>query len=317
MKKISSFFFILTTCIFSGVTTFAWEPIDILVAGDSWASLLCLNHGFERIFHDYKFNKDEKSERVRSVGCTQTTKFGSRTSFWLKDENFAEIADYLGTPTVKFVYLSLGGNDALYSWSMDMSEEKQLKLAVKIYKNIETLIAKIFELRPDVKIILSGYDFPNFESYTRGFSGYDNVYKHMGFPSPEIVNKTLLKLSRFLSPLSKIKNVYYIHHYGLMHYYYGNSDYNLEPKQTAPPEMISPPDDPNAYGGRIELPNDPDALMNFGYIFYDPFHLGRRGFYYVAKHVMDHYLAAWIKEEIIKQSEDEKPKENSFSNFDF
>jgi len=70
------------------------------------------------------------------------------------------------------------------------------------------------------------------------------------------------------------------------------------------PKFISSQEEPLKTGGIMDIPTDPGAMLGFGAVWVDPLHLCFKGYYYVAKHIMDQRLKTWLDEEIVRQKKD-------------
>ncbi len=202
----------------------------------------------------------------------------------------------LEDPTVKVLYLSLGGNDFLSLWNNKLSPADESKLFNTIAANVADVIQQYHELRPDIKIILSGYDYPRFIP-NHPIAEYKEAFENMGQPTPLELNSAILRYSEVVSKGVDQKSSFYIHHYGLMHYYFGNPEMGLQKLTSAPPENISSPSDPIEHGGVPSLQSDPSALLKLdmaGIEIVDAFHLSRTAYGYLADHTVSHYLKKWL-----------------------
>jgi len=229
MKK-----FVLIIIVFASLTSsliVKASKVDILMVGDSWASMMCISNAVSSVLGEYKYNKKNFYNHVSLKGCLKTTQFGTRANHWLKDKYFETISDeILSNPKIKIVILSLGGNDFLQFWTNRLTANEEHELFINIQNDMNKLISKILSLRPGIRIILSGYDFPNFADYSFNLEVYDKAFKRMGYPTPEEINRGFSKIIKYY-PALKNERVTFVHHLGLMHYYYGNSKYGLAKKK--------------------------------------------------------------------------------------
>ena len=89
---------------------------------------------------------------------------GAETDDFLEVEKQTEIADQLlNNPSIKVVHLSIGGNDVLGDWNVDMITEETEAWKGRIPFAYISVIAFILDVRPDVHVLWSGYMYPNFE----------------------------------------------------------------------------------------------------------------------------------------------------------
>jgi lysophospholipase L1-like esterase len=300
---------LLLCCFLLGQTAFAGTP-KLLIVGDSWASFMCVYSSFKRNLRKQGFatriRGDRRSaipERRRSRwkyhmqvdGCHKTTKLGTTTKDFLKDKWKNRVIDRVSDEDVKIVFISLGGNDVIDEWNANMPVDQEYELFEAVRNRMEQIIGYIKEVRPDVKIIISNYDYPNFERFS-GIFNFSELYDQIGRPEPYRMNETLVRFASHLSQVNVYEDVEFIHHFGLMHYYYGNRDKGLARRSTAAPEDISPPSDPTLFGGDLEIESSHRAMTRVPVIYGDNYHLSGKGFYYLVKHTFDHYLSSWISE---------------------
>jgi len=274
------------------------NKLGIMMLGDSWAFLICLHNSMEKALLDSGLNSHLK-ERIKVYGCMQTVSLGSDTKDWLENDNFNNIYKILKEhPNIKAVYMSLGGNDFMSKWKSKMNPSETHDVFKKIASNIKVIIYKIQQLRPDMEFIISGYDYPNFVNYTH-VRGYNNLFRRMGSPNPKILNRGLIDFTKVMSELMPSKHIEFIHHLGLMHYYFGNKTFSLKKKMTAHPSNISPAWNRSLYGGVEAYPASQQSMFKIPFIFSDPFHLGHKGFDLVLKHSMDSGLKELLQKLLI------------------
>ncbi|MFN9066249.1 MAG: hypothetical protein ACK5V3_03405, partial [Bdellovibrionales bacterium] len=165
-------------------------------------------------------------------------------------------------------------------------------------QNVADLVALYHAERPDVKILVTGYDFPRFTA-DHPILIYRQMFEEMGLPSPFELNSALVKMSESFFALNQLKQTQYIHHLGLMHYHYGNKEMNLPPKTTRPPSEISKPGvNFNSWGGDLKFQSDVPAMQVFtdgefiGVV--DAFHLSKQGYHFLAEHSVQLYIKNWL-----------------------
>ncbi len=284
------------------------KKISMLVVGDSWAHFMCTYHSLSNLFYRKKINRwtsrahpDNKIE-LRGCGKNGTIKMGAETTDMLSEKFLSRIVNKLKVePQLKIVYLSIGGNDLLGKWNVKMSEEEEQKIFDKIFDNTKKIVQTMFETKPDIRVVISGYDFPNFTSDTgyAKISSYRNMYNRMGRPTPEELNSMLVRFSLRMQEISNCKKVAYVHHLGVMAYHYGYLDYLVFAHKTMPPSEISSCANPENVGGIVQYETDREAMAKVRFflsLFYDPFHLSRSGYYFIAEHTYDVILKDWLTE---------------------
>lgn len=256
----------------------------IILAGDSWAAFPC---GFESM---EKVIKDVRSRLKNDWRCEQTSKLGMRAVDWLgsaEDQALTEILTH--DKRVKFLYLSLGGNDVLDGWNVEMNSAQSEQLLHKVYEYVQAISNKYLEIRPDLKIIVSGYDFPHFK-LNHAIPLYRRIYNRMGRPTPLQLNKALAAFSEHLAVRMDRKSMFYIHHLGLAQYYDGIPPNIMAPRSTLPPASISTLGRPEIIGGNIQVASSETSMMVWVKMFSDAFHLTEQNYYYVMLHTYDNLL---------------------------
>ncbi len=300
-------FFIILSFMFISGFSFAGK-VDILVMGDSWSSFMCYFNSFERVLlkegyrernkHSRRsvFRKKKLNHKVGIKGCHYTTKLGAETKNFLAGKRKKRVLKLLKKyESIKVVFFSIGGNDLIDHWKADMSPNEEYELYESSFIRLKEVVAYIKAARPDVKIIISGYDYPNFSVFNRWIN-FKGTYEKIGKPETKRINQTVVDYSRHISRINEIEGVEYIQHYGLMQYHLGNLERGLEEGRTLEPEEISPPYDPGQIGGDIELESDIRSFSRFPLVYQDNYHLSRFGFKKMVEHVMDNYLRSWIDE---------------------
>lgn len=300
------------------------QPKKILLMGDSWASFMILEDSFARAFEEnhicYRKESDKWNLRQpeggpllprcydpayeiydnQGLNVRDTAIWGMKARSWFEHSVSRKSQKILRSYKPDIVYLSIGGNDFFNDFISGQSPAQILKNSYRIKNDVLKIITLIQSEVPGVQIILSGYDFVRFHSGDI-HSAYQNMYEEMGSPSAKEMFEAFMKLSETLSQLaSPEKGVFYIQHFGVMHYHFGSEEdpdyFNLPhpPYQSLPIEQISPPEFPNQTGGYLSAWQRPKAMLQlFG--MRDAFHPSRTGFKWIADHTIKIYLEPWIK----------------------
>jgi len=261
----------------------------VLVAGDSWAFFVCTYKSL-----DVALRAAGISDASMNSTCLATTRAGVQASNWLEKPAHRATEVALLDPSVKVIFLSLGGNDLLGSWNRSMSFSESADLLREFRERVSRTVEIYRKQRPDVKILISGYDFPHFNDF-HPLAEYREVYERMGKPTIRELNEILVRFSAEMATLADQKNVFFVHYVGLMHYYYGNRQGGLRPFSTLAPQFISPSSNPAQYGGDLNFQSDAQAMLNSEQVgFVDPFHLSRTGYERLAEHAVRQHLKAWL-----------------------
>lgn len=286
MKSLKILFFLIFNISVS-CTAFGYNKL--LIAGDSWAAFLCGYGSFNQVWTRYRFLQAQTDEH-----CWRTTKMGIRAEQWLNSkQDHYTLKRIQEDQEIQVVFLSLGGNDLMNELNKDMTLQEQEALFIRIRSTISNIISKYKSIRPRLRVIVSGYDYPRFVK-NHNISAYRKAYEEMGEPTAEELNRSLIHFSQTMAEIGNQKDIAYIHHLGLMHYYQGNTEEGLLPGVTLHPDQISSPTSPITYGGLETLKSCFYSMMRFGTAFIDAFHLSPVGYYRLAEHTHRTYLRKWL-----------------------
>ncbi len=256
----------------------------VVTIGDSWAYLIA-DYGSLQLMLDTFFPGQGYTAVNESFGGGTA---GQMTS-WLGDIT----AKINAHPSADFVYLSAGGNDFLLGqvgggWYLDMSGEQAFFDTVRGY--VQTVVNHILSIRPDIQIVIGGYDYVNMWDFDLSNGGEAQVFRYnynLGFggsgyifipPTFEIaqqqsVNAAFRSLeSRKEDIADASRRVHYVENLGINNYVYGYDGYF----GTWPAGAIWP-----------DLPVTPDRLGSGGT---DPIHLDDDGYDLVALQCYNHFF---------------------------
>lgn len=245
---------------------FAGTP-RILMLGDSWAWFMFMNKSIDQAL-DARGMEHWDTVGMRTAIPGSTSEQWTRQD-WL-DNVSAELDKY---PTVDIIHLSLGGNDYLRRWSNDMPEAERDELFNGVVDDIRVVIKHILSVRPEMKIVIVGYDYVN--SSRR--------------------NSTMQQLNQAGQILERMKgelcnefpgNVLHIVNYGLMQYHFG-AEPDLKP-QSVPLPGQAPDYDPYP-GGNVNYGNAKAAMA-------DSIHLSIAGYKILGEHCVDTLYAKLLGE---------------------
>jgi len=269
----------------------ATQKSKILIAGDSWAFFSCIYNSMGKTI------RDKKAPLVEDNRCWRTSRTGLTAAEWTASKPHKRTLKFLkNTPRLKYLYLSLGGNDLMRNWNQDFTPEQELQLFESTTKTLKNIMASYLAVRPDLTIILAGYDYPNFTiKFTLPL--YRNIHKRMHEPPPERLNQLLVAFTQHMAKLVNGKNIFFIHSIGLAHYYDGVREKGFAAKLTAPPEDISPMDDPSCVGGNVCMQTSKKSMINWLFILRDAFHLNTRMYRKVMHHAYDNLLVHLLRRE--------------------
>ena len=113
----------------------------------------------------------------------------------------------------------------------------------------------------------------------------------MGSPSDLRINRSLVGFSQFMVSIANKKNIFYVHHLGLAHYYDGVPEKDFPARRTLSPDQISPWSDASVVGGNINFPSSESSMINWLFLVHDAFHLNTRMYRNVMHHTYENVLS--------------------------
>ena len=257
---------------------------ELLVAGDSWANFLCDDHGYQKTFEQLNIkNLKENSD------CKSVSKNGLEAGEWMQSEEHNNLLGKISKRSqIKFIHLSIGGNDLIARWNKSMNMSEEIQLFERNFQLISAIVNELINKRNDVTVVLSGYDFPRFEP-GHPIVEFQKIYEHMGSPEPVEINAALIRYHqylhrRFLTQEDYLHRFFAIHHLGMMQFHDGIKDAGVAPGTTLNPYEISSLQSPETYGGDLNYMTNKKSMKKWFSLFYDTFHLNEFGNQKLAEH---------------------------------
>lgn len=252
-------------------------PLDaatrVLVVGDSWAEFMWINRSLRDAF------AANGRPDVEEDGAT-TTESGSTAAEWATPAFLQAIDDALASlPTIDLVQLTIGGNDVLAGqsgggWHTGMSPEDFETLVDRVGLDLATVLDHVLDGHPGVRIVVSLYDYTNFED-SSNLLGCTDRWADLGLPTPRQINDAQLALETRVEELVSARpRVEVVRHVGRMQEHFGFPDDGI------PPGQLMPPGDP-------DLPSPIEAML----LDTDCIHLGTEGYGVVAQALWDGFYA--------------------------
>lgn len=239
----------------------------VLLVGDSWAAFFWQTQALGQTFAAHGHPEFVERGEVTAIA-------GSTAAEWTDPAFLQLVTDELAAhPTIDIVQITLGGNDFLAGepdgWYVGMPDPDALY--AEIVADVATVVDHTLALDPDVRVLVSGYDYPNFvESLERVLAFVCiPLWNGMVQPDPPALNQASLALGAEFDTLAATRErVDVIHHWGLMQFVFGAG---------APP----PPGDPT-------LPSPIEAMA----LQADCIHLRPSGYLAVAESLWPSYYQA-------------------------
>ena len=252
----------------------------VLVMGDSWAAF-CWQYDVHNInFDKYGFS-DKKAYSTGAAisptgGTPDLSQSGSEARNYLTTlKKSVILSTFANNPDIDIVHLSLGGNDFLGDWDTTWTPSQINTLSIEVLDSITSIINFLRQQKPSVKILLSTYDYPNFEEAINGSTSHPfyNRWAAMLKPRFSQINNVLASVNTAIKNYALVgTNLHFVDNLGLMQYTYGQpAPLLFPPGGTYAPQSVPFP------GGNSNYPS-PLVAMNTYFGIKDAFHLSSAGF---------------------------------------
>jgi len=246
----------------------------VMLIGDSWAAMMNTDNTFNATFQTWGHSNFKfYTNAILAENGTQTTDF-------IQQNRLDEIqTQLLAKPSIDFVHISLGGNDVLGEWHKTWAQAKTDSLLDSVSARLNIIMDFIKSVRPGIKIIWSGYAYPNFGEIIGEMAPFQSshpfyaTWNGMGQPNFTELNGILNYYSDAMEVMAaNDPQLAFVKAPGLMQYAFGQ-----------PTNLSVPP------GGNyavltaplpLGFPNypSPKASMRNYVLFRDCFHLAPDGF---------------------------------------
>jgi hypothetical protein len=282
----------------------ATVPVErVLLAGDSWAQYMWDDDSHNDLLD--KFGQADKLAISRSLGSNPGPGYdgpeyaisGSEAREWVDTANFPWIANVVAEltalPTIDTIMLSLGGNDILAAksgggWYKDMDLDvpgSEEALFDRILADLDTVAQGVSAPRPDLDVLVSSYEYPNFNVSAAWCWIYACPKRRDMSRDPdndlvtdEELNALMVDVeTRRVAWTNADSRLAFDHAVGEMHHYYGDE---TRPPGELPRPGQTPPDYLPFPGGDPLTPTLRENFRAPGGIPADPIHLDYEGYQY-------------------------------------
>lgn len=259
----------------------------LLVLGDSWAFFMGVERSIERALPDHGL----AAVRAAHLGIP-----GSTVEDWSRPEVLRIMAVVFQLlPTIDTAVVSLGGNDFIDDYEAAMTPAEFETMLDAIQADLETLVDGLRAARPGLRVVITGYDYPNFIESLQSLWNEPNRdrWEDAGRPTPPQVNAAISELGyrQFLLAQDRPWAVH-LNNFGLMHWIYGYPGRGLAPQTTPLPN--GPFDAEYFPGGKPAWPSPPEGMIQLGRLYTDSIHLSRGGYDALAQRLVSLVLAPWL-----------------------
>lgn len=277
----------------------------LLIAGDSWAQYMWDDASHNELFDRY--GHAEKRAVSRSLTSDPGPGYagpeyaisGSEARHWADAASYPWIANLVAAleahPTVDRVLLSIGGNDVLAGrsgggWYKQMDLDApgaEAALFEQLRLNTLAVVDAALAVRPELRVILSSYDYPNFNTGFWCFA-YACPKRRDLSRDPDAALITDAELNAMMVTIEQHRvgwthahpRTDFDHAVGLMHHVYGDG---VSPPLALPRPGRTPPDYAPFPGGN---PQRPSLRSNFRSA-PDPIHLSLDGYRHKIAHEIE------------------------------
>ncbi len=256
------------------------QTSKVLIVGDSWAQQQ-YSDGIHNAVFDVNGYPD--IEILSNADATAVAIDGTTAADWVIPAELAKITNALiNNPSVDTVQLTLGGNDFLNNWNTGMSVTDIDILKADIVADLQIIVDAILAVDSQIEIVMSFYDYPNFEETLEGLAGLvcSPLNDGMGQPTTTQLNTMALEFTNaFVEIANQNPKVFHVSHWGRMQNTYGSSDGSLGPGEIPLP-------------GLIDLTSPLIAMRTYFGFVKDCFHLDPAGYDVLVQALFEDYYHA-------------------------
>jgi len=225
------------------------EVTRFLIVGDSWAEEQWLDGSHQRVFLDVGLD-------AVGVSGELTTTSGSTAAEWVMSTNLDRIDQALAAyPHLDTVQLTVGGNDFLDTWNTGFTQAQFDQLVGFITSDVEIVTDYILSHRPEIEILISLYDYPNFEDTRNGLiwiGACSGLWDSLGNPTPLELNTAAVAVIDAVEGLANADpRITHVRHLGQAQNFFGLP--GQPPGTLPPPGDITQPSPAQAMRERFPL----------------------------------------------------------------
>jgi len=281
------FTFLLATLSYSLLAQCNSTVPKILVLGDSWAFFSWQGNSYNENCNRFGLSDVEAlSNSTLSVNGTKAS------NYFTDAPRVQELRNVLNNnPSIEYIHLSLGGNDLLGDYHTSNTSTQNNQDRQELMEDLKAGIDTILSIRPNVKILIAGYDYPNFEETILNFPvpsqhPFYDKWNNMGQPTATQLNQGLIDIANlFIDSCNAWNNVSFVNNLGLMQNTYGQ-----------PTNLTVAPGGSYAAGSLTVpqgLPNYPSPVNSLQFNGLDSFHISDSGFeHFIKRHFKEYYWNA-------------------------
>jgi hypothetical protein len=268
---------LLVFLFFLFATTTIAQTSRVLIVGDSWAQLQIDNNSHNQIFSANGFAQISIASASDTVAAD-----GKTAADWAQADQLQIITDILNSNSqIDTVQLTIGGNDFLDAWNINMTMLEQQALQQQIKTDLTTIAQAVLAVDNTIEVVFSFYDYPNFVDTIGGLFGgtCNDLLTDMGVPTVSELNTAAVEFEQVYAQIAQNNpRIYHVSHFGLMQTFFGFPDEGILPGDIMVP-------------GDITRPSPVEAMRDF-VLARDCFHLSPQGYEYLVQDTFDGYFHA-------------------------
>ena len=260
------------------------------VFGDSWAAFPFTYHSYDSAFVQYGFPEYKAlGDRTAIISMNSEAFLNPLARIFWEPEIERDVRN--GMDAMVF---SLGGNDLAFKPNVGDSLTVLNEPFHQAKRNMDTLLDYLHGKLPDMEILWTCYDYPNFVDPIIAFpwNPYFDLWDGAGQPAPWQINAVVKQIAFLQDSLTQVWGRPYIHFYnnlGLMQFTYGQSvPQQVWPFGTYPPRSVPFP------GGNTDYTTPWQAQGLEGL---DTYHLNGAGYTHLAAHQFRVFLSNLFRKE--------------------
>lgn len=246
----------------------------VLLVGDSWAFFMGADGTINTVFDQWGHSNYEY------LTNTILAENGAETDDFMEADKQDEIAAQLNAnPGIDVVHLSLGGNDVLGSWNVDFLPYQTDSLIDTVLSRLLTITDFIKATEPGIRIVWSGYVYPNFgqvledAGFLQTIHPFYGTWEGMGFPDFLQLNTILNDVSAIVDSIAAADpQIDFVNATGIIQHTYGQPE-----ALSVPPGGAYAPFQAPLPEGYPDYPSPKPSMRSYG-LFLDCFHLSQQAY---------------------------------------
>ncbi|MEZ4915948.1 MAG: SGNH/GDSL hydrolase family protein [Chitinophagales bacterium] len=251
------------------------DETKVLLIGDSWAFFMYVDGTIDNVFEKWGHT------HYKFLSNPTVAENGAETDDFQGSSKQTEIQNLINdNPSIEAIHLSIAGNDVLGDWNVNFTQAQLDELIDSVYARTLDVVNFLKSTKPGIKIVFSGYVYPNFEEILTVNNPLGNshpfygTWNSMGQPTFLQINTILNDFSTLMEDYANTEpQVEFYKAPALMQYTFGQNDVlGVAPGGTYPPFTQPLP------FGDPSYPSPKESMRDYLGITRDCFHLSPKGY---------------------------------------